>query len=67
MELTMLNAIKTFMKEEDGLTAVEYAIAGGVVTAGLVAALGFIGADTKILIELLKTNIAAAKPAPVGG
>ena len=58
----MLNAIKKFLKEEDGLTAVEYAIAGGVVTAGLVAALGVIGTDTKTLMELLRDNIKTATP-----
>ena len=57
MELTMLNAIKKFMKEEDGLTAVEYAIAGGVVTAGLVLLLTNIGTRAAAMLQTLLTNM----------
>lgn len=53
--------LKDFWNDEEGLTAVEYAVAGGVVTAGLVAAFGLIGDDAKILLDNLQTAIADAK------
>lgn len=42
----MLNAIVKFFKDEDGLTAVEYAIAGGLVVAGMVGAFTALGTNT---------------------
>ncbi|WP_066017417.1 Flp family type IVb pilin [Endozoicomonas atrinae] len=32
--------VNDFLKEEDGLTTVEYAVAGGIIAAGVVAAFG---------------------------
>ncbi|MGR5245715.1 Flp family type IVb pilin [Vibrio sp. PNB23_22_6] len=55
--------LKDFWNDEEGLTAVEYAVAGGVVTAGLVALFGDIGGAASTLLDKLKTNItSAAKP-----
>ena len=59
----MLNAIKKFMKEEEGLTAVEYAVAGGVVTAGLVGFFGTIGENAASLLSSLDSAIEDAAPA----
>ena len=59
----MLNAIKNFMKEEDGLTAVEYAIAGGVVTAALVTLLTLVGDRAVVLLTTLLTNMGGEAPA----
>ncbi len=39
----MKNAIKKFLKEEDGLTTVEYAIAGGLVGLAVVGAFQALG------------------------
>ena len=36
--MTLKQAIKDFLKEEDGLTTVEYAVAGGVIAVGVVTA-----------------------------
>lgn len=59
----MLEAIKKFLKEEDGLTAVEYAVCGGVVTAGMVAFFGTIGSNTSSLMSKLSAAInTAANP-----
>ena len=39
----MKNAIKTFLREEEGLTTVEYAIAGGLVGLAVVGAFQLLG------------------------
>ncbi len=49
--MTLKQAIKDFLKEEDGLTTVEYAVAGGVIAAGVVAAFTELGGEVKDIIE----------------
>ncbi len=39
----MKNYIMKFIRNEEGLTTVEYAIAGGLVGAAVIAAFGFLG------------------------
>jgi len=52
-----LQAIKTsvlaFIKDEDGLTIVEYAVAGGLITLGAVAAFITLGTNVKTAITSL--------------
>ncbi len=52
-------AVRNFWDDEEGLTAVEYAVAGGVVTAGLVALFGTIGDNASTLLGALNDNIAS--------
>jgi pilus assembly protein Flp/PilA len=57
-------AIKTsvmkFVKDEDGLTIVEYAVAGGLITVGAVLAFTTLGDNVRIVIEALGDAIAPA-------
>jgi pilus assembly protein Flp/PilA len=52
-----LQSIKTsalkFIKDEDGLTIVEYAVAGGLITLGAVAAFITLGTNVKTAITSL--------------
>ena len=52
-----LQSIKTsvlkFIKDEDGLTIVEYAVAGGLITLGAVAAFITLGTNVKTEITSL--------------
>jgi pilus assembly protein Flp/PilA len=52
-----LQSIKTsvlkFVKDEDGLTIVEYAVAGGLITLGAVAAFITLGTNVKTAITSL--------------
>lgn len=56
----MLNAIVKFFKDEDGLTAVEYAIAGALVVGGLVGAFTLLGDNAEGTIR----DLAAAAATP---
>jgi pilus assembly protein Flp/PilA len=38
-----MKTLVKFIRDEEGLTTVEYAIAGGLVGAGVIAAFGFLG------------------------
>lgn len=47
----MKNAILAFVKDEEGLTTVEYAIAGGLVGAGVIAAFDLLGQEVARVID----------------
>ncbi|WAG77316.1 Flp family type IVb pilin [Metapseudomonas furukawaii] len=67
-------AIKTsvmkFVKDEDGLTIVEYAVAGGLITVAVAVAFVTLGGEVKLNIEALCTavngNAPCAAPAADG-
>ena len=46
-------SIKTFIKDDNGLTIVEYAVAGGLITLGAVAAFVTLGGNVKDAITSL--------------
>lgn len=49
----MRNMIMKFIKDERGLTTVEYAIAGGLVGAGVIAAFGLLGDEVDRVIRAI--------------
>ena len=49
--------IVNFLKEEDGLTTVEYAVAGGVVSAAVVTAFKDLGGQVETNIEAIITEL----------
>ena len=53
----MINALKTFLREEEGLTTVEYAIAGSLVGAAVVLAFSALGTQVGVVITGLTTAI----------
>lgn len=52
--------IKEFIQDESGLTAVEYAIAGGLVVGGMVAAFNILGDNATTQIECLGNAVNGA-------
>ena len=53
----MKQAIKTFFQEEEGLTTVEYAIAGSLVGAAVVLSFTNLGAAVKAVIDTITAAI----------
>ncbi|QUM76585.1 Flp family type IVb pilin [Moritella sp. 24] len=51
---------KDFLEDESGLTAVEYAVAGGLVVAGMVTAFTNLGTAATGQIEALCTAVGAS-------
>ncbi|MGS0824282.1 Flp family type IVb pilin [Shewanella sp. 0m-8] len=49
--------LKEFIEDESGLTAVEYAIAGGLVVGGMIAAFSDLGTAAKEKIECLASAV----------
>ncbi|MBE7214623.1 Flp family type IVb pilin [Shewanella benthica] len=49
-----------FIEDESGLTAVEYAIAGGLVVGGMIAAFNTLGTNAQLKIECLASAVNGA-------
>ena len=47
----MFNKLFAFIRDEEGLTTVEYAIAGGLVGAGVIAAFNLLGLEVASVID----------------
>lgn len=56
----MLNQIKKFLADEEGLTIVEYAVAGGLITLGVVAAFTLLGDAVDGKITQIAGTVSAA-------
>jgi pilus assembly protein Flp/PilA len=58
----MKDAIISFFKDEDGLTTVEYAVAGALVAGSVVVAFGDLGDAVETEINCLETAIEGGTP-----
>ena len=56
----MKKQIKKFLRDEDGLTMVEYAVAGGLITLGAVAAFGDLGDAVGTKIDTIADTVDGA-------
>ncbi len=59
-------AVSTFLDDEEGLTVVEYAVAGGLISAVLVAAFTALGARVCTIINFLVTSLGGTAAACTG-
>lgn len=50
-------ALATLWRDDEGLTTVEYAIAGGVIAVGVILSFTNLGARVKVLIDNLVTAL----------
>ncbi|NCF50807.1 Flp family type IVb pilin [Gammaproteobacteria bacterium] len=57
---TMIKQVMKFLRDEEGLTTVEYAVAGGLVAATLVVAFGELGDGVRGVITGLTSAISTA-------
>lgn len=56
--ISLKKAVMNFIREEEGLTVVEYAVAGGLITLAVVGAFQALGVNVTTII----TGITAALP-----
>ena len=59
-----MNLIKKFLKNEEGLETVEYAIIIGLIVGGLVLVVATIGTWVNTRFENLRDDLASTTPAP---
>ena len=55
--IKLKNLMKEFIEDESGLTAVEYAVAGGLVVAGMAGAFATLGTNAEGEISSLCTEL----------
>lgn len=60
---SLKQAMIDFIREEEGLTVVEYAIAGGLVGLGVIVAFTDLGEEVARIINAIVGQLAAAGPA----
>lgn len=58
----MKKMILAFLRDEEGLTMVEYAVAGGMITAAAVAAFQALGGSVTGVIETINGYLGPAAP-----
>jgi pilus assembly protein Flp/PilA len=61
----MKNLIKRFLREEDGVTAIEYGLIAGLVAIVIITALNLLGGSLDGIFTRFSTHLDAA--APSGG
>ena len=57
-----MDKILSFVRDESGLTTVEYAVAGGVISAAVIAAFKLLGTNVNTKIGEINTALAPAAP-----
>lgn len=55
----MKKQIMTFLRDEEGLTIVEYAVAGGLIAAGAITAFTLLGGEVSRIITGIKDALVA--------
>ena len=55
--MSIKEKLLAFLRDEEGLTTVEYAIAGGLVGAGVIGAFGLLGDEVFRVIDEIYTKI----------
>jgi len=61
---TIKTSVLKFIKDEDGLTIVEYAVAGGLITVAVAAAFVALGGQVDLKIKALCTAVNGGNACP---
>lgn len=56
----MKTSIQTFLKDETGVTAIEYGLIAGLIVAGIAITLGSIGTNLELVFNRISTSVATA-------
>lgn len=62
---TLLAKIEAFVKDEEGLTVVEYAVAGGLIAAGVIIAFQALGVTVGSIIEFISETLRTNAPTAI--
>lgn len=57
--MSIKEKVLSFLRDEEGLTTVEYAIAGGLVGAGVIGAFGLLGDEVFRVIDAIYQAVSA--------
>ncbi len=62
---TLLAKIEAFVKDEEGLTVVEYAVAGGLIAAGVIIAFQALGVTVGTIIQFINDQLVENAPSDI--
>ena len=62
---TLLAKIEAFVKDEEGLTVVEYAVAGGLIAAGVIIAFQALGVTVAGIITFINQTLRTSAPSDI--
>lgn len=57
---TFTSAVKTFVNDENGITAIEYGLIAALIAAGLVVSVGVVSGALSTAFNYIQTQITAA-------
>jgi pilus assembly protein Flp/PilA len=60
--MTTITTMLAFLRKEEGLTIVEYAVAAGLIAAGAITAFFLLGGEVNAIINGLFTDLDANSP-----
>jgi pilus assembly protein Flp/PilA len=55
----MKNAIQQFLREEDGVSAIEYGLLAGLISVAIITTVGLIGGNLNDVFTTIQTKLAA--------
>ena len=55
-----MNFIKKFVREEDGVTAIEYALIAALIAVAIIAAVTLVGTNLKLVFAKISTALTTA-------
>jgi pilus assembly protein Flp/PilA len=62
MILKIKNAVGAFLREEDGVTMVEYALIAGLISVACVIILGQVGTDVNTIFTTIEGKLSSVHP-----
>ena len=60
--MTMMTAVKNFLREEDGVTAIEYGLIAALVALAIVAGATALGGGLNEMFDAVATKLNTVKP-----
>lgn len=60
--MTMMTAVKDFLREEDGVTAIEYGLIAALVALAIVAGATALGGGLNAMFDAVASKLNAVKP-----
>lgn len=59
-----MNAVKKFLREEEGVTAIEYGLIAALISVVIIAAVRLVGTNLDLVFDRIGTELTAALAAP---
>lgn len=62
--IMMMETLRSFIKREDGASAIEYALIAGLIAVAIITAVSLLGGDLTSIFETISGELKDVKPAP---